>query len=62
MAAVRAARRNPASSCTGGAPQAAPYRPAAVPAAAPITQRTRKGTGRRASREKRPTASLTRSA
>eukprot|EP00974_Lingulodinium_polyedra_P089113 8639783-Lingulodinium_polyedra.AAC.1 len=35
MTASRAALRRPASSRAGGGPQAAPYIPAAVPAAAP---------------------------
>eukprot|EP00974_Lingulodinium_polyedra_P012042 1162208-Lingulodinium_polyedra.AAC.1 len=36
ITAPRAARRSPASSRAGGGPQAAPYMPAAVPAAAPM--------------------------
>eukprot|EP00974_Lingulodinium_polyedra_P033996 3267854-Lingulodinium_polyedra.AAC.1 len=36
MAVALAARRRLATSATGGAPQAAPYTPAPVPAAAPI--------------------------
>eukprot|EP00974_Lingulodinium_polyedra_P040174 3856282-Lingulodinium_polyedra.AAC.1 len=36
IAADLAARRKPRSSAAGGAPQAAPYIPAPVPAAAPI--------------------------
>eukprot|EP00974_Lingulodinium_polyedra_P031646 3047137-Lingulodinium_polyedra.AAC.1 len=35
VTASRAALRRPASSLAGGGPQAAPYMPAAVPAAAP---------------------------
>eukprot|EP00974_Lingulodinium_polyedra_P015666 1518628-Lingulodinium_polyedra.AAC.1 len=61
MAAVLAARRRPLTSATGGAPHAAPYMPAPVPAAAPIWHRTRKVTGSCAIRAKRPTAPRMRS-
>eukprot|EP00974_Lingulodinium_polyedra_P119716 11172228-Lingulodinium_polyedra.AAC.1 len=62
MAADLAARRRPSSSAAGGAPHAAPYIPAPVPAAAPMVHRARKGTGRRARRPNRPIAPRMRSA
>eukprot|EP00974_Lingulodinium_polyedra_P064461 6227159-Lingulodinium_polyedra.AAC.1 len=62
MAAVLAARRRLLTSATGGAPQAAPYIPAPVPAAAPIWHRTRNVTGSCAIRANRPTAPRIRSA
>eukprot|EP00974_Lingulodinium_polyedra_P087789 8512985-Lingulodinium_polyedra.AAC.1 len=46
------------SSRAGGGPHAAPYMPAAVPAAAPMWQRTSNGRGMAASRPILPTASV----
>eukprot|EP00959_Pyramimonas_sp_CCMP1952_P120465 2519067-Pyramimonas_sp.AAC.1 len=58
--ACRAAARSPRSSASGGRPHAAPYRPAAVPAAAPSRHRWPKLTGSLAMRAKRVLASAIR--
>ena len=62
QAAPRAARLSCSSSLAGALPQEAPYRPAEVPAAAPIKQRHLNPTGSRRMRPNLPMAARSRAA